>query len=119
MPAAKEVAQLYGLDYGDEAKDSRNLEKGAGILNSYLAQHPKKAQAIAYGVITKADALVLALKDKGFKLGKEQGLGEAQKRNEDLKRSAMEADTGETREGEPTGEWTVRDLMEYARKHNK
>jgi hypothetical protein len=109
--AKKLSKELYNIEFGQVGRDERNPNTGVGKIWSYLQKHPEDAK------LGHVKLLRLAMSEEGFKLGKEKGFEEARERNENLKRSAMEAETGETREREPDGTWSVHDLMEYARRH--
>lgn len=118
-PEAKKVSEEYGVEYGDEdsKSDANNPKKGIGILLAYLYENPVKMKLVQAGHLSKGDALVLAMKSKGFELGKQKGKQEELTRNKNLKDSQMEDGTQTTEVNEPTGDASFRELMDYAEKH--
>jgi len=113
IESAQATAKKYGIEFGAVGKDERNPDTAVGMMMTYLRQNPEDAK-LGHNKILK-----LALAEKGYEIGKDKGLQEAKERNEHLKRSAVEDDAGETREGEPDSNWSVSDLMEWHRKHVK
>lgn len=111
--ARKLAKETFNLEYGEAGKDEDNPNTGIGKMWAYLNKHPEHAY------LGHVAVLRLALSEEGYQLGKQQGTEEARKRNEDLKNSAMETGEETVREGEPTEDWSVNDLMKYARTHGK
>ena len=107
---AKKLAESFDIEYGKSGKDEKNINTAVGIMAKYLNEHPEDTG------LGHVKILRLALSEKGFKLGKEQGKKDEKKRNEALRRSAMEDDTQVAREGTPNAGWSVHELMAWRRK---
>jgi hypothetical protein len=110
---AANLAKEFGITYGQSGKDEGNVNTAVGIMANYLNQHPEDAG------LGHTKILRLALSEKGFKMGKTQGKLEEKKRHSALRRSAVEGDGQHTKEGTPTSEWSVSELMEYRRKNRE
>ena len=108
--AAKKIAEGLEIPYGVSGKDEGNVNTAVGMMSKYLTAHPEDS------ALGHAKILRLAMSEKGFSLGKEQGKKEAKKRNDNLRRSAMEGDSQVTREGTPDSNWSVAELMAWRRK---
>jgi hypothetical protein len=111
--ARKLAKETFNLEYGEAGKSEDNPNTAIGKMWAYLNKHPDHA---AFG---HSAVLRLALSEEGFQLGKQEGKKEELTRNDALKRSAMETGEETVREGEPNGDWSVTDLMNYARTHGK
>ncbi len=118
-PETRKVSELYGVKYGNEKEDAQNPKTGVGILAQFLIDNPQKKVLVAKGELTKAEALILAFRDTGHQLGKQQGKAEADERNEDLKSSAMEEETIPAHTKLPSPDAPVSEIMDFARKNVK
>lgn len=107
---AKKLAEGMDISYGESGKSEGDANTAVGVMAKYLNEHPEDAG------LGHVKVLRLALSEKGFKLGKEQGKKEAKKRNDNLKRSAMEDDSQVTKEGAPNSTWSVGEIMAWRRK---
>lgn len=107
---AKKIAEGFDMTYGESGKDEGNVNTAVGMMAKYLNEHPEDTG------LGHVKILRLAISEKGFKLGKEQGKKDAKKRNEGLRRSAMEDDTQVTKEGSPDSTWSVAEIMAWRRK---
>lgn len=109
--ARKLAKETFNLEYGEARKDEGNPNTAIGKMWAYLEKHPDHA-GFGHSVVLR-----LALSEEGYELGKQEGKKGEQARNEALKNSAMETGEETVREGEPTGDWTVNQLMNYKRTH--
>ena len=116
-PEARKISKLFGVEYGNEAEDGKNLETGVGKLMQFLNDNPQKKALVAQGHLTKAEALKLALAEKGFTIGKQKGTEEANQRNVDLKASQMEDSRQTAPSGMPSSDASVHELLDWAAKN--
>ncbi len=116
-PEARKISELFGVKYGNESEDGANLETGVGKLMQYLKDNPRKMNLVKQEHLTKAEALKLALAEKGFSIGKQKGTEEAAKRNDDLKASQMEDSTQTAPAGMPSSDASVHELLDWAAKN--
>jgi hypothetical protein len=111
---AKKIAkETYGIEYGTSGKDEGNIQTAVGKMAAYLAKHPEDA------TLGHVKLLRLALADEGVKLGEKKGLQKEKERQKNLKTSAFEDDAQVTKDGSPTADWSVSEILAWRRKNAK
>lgn len=111
---AKNLAEnVYGLEYGTYNKDEANPNTAIGRMSMYLQQHPEDS-SLGY-----AKLLMLAMAEDAPKLGEQKGVQKEKARIQNLKDAQMEGDRTVGKDERPDSSWSVAQLMEWSRKHNK
>lgn len=111
------LCKELGIEYGDEEKDIENTDKAVGLIDSFITKNPMKGELMKRGLMSKSEALILALKGKGFKIGEQKGVEKEKARQEDLKNGAMESEEKLSKADVPNADWPEEKLLEYASTH--
>ena len=111
--AKKLAKEVYGIEYGVSGKDEDNPNTAVGKIAKYLDKNPKDAY------LGHVKLLKLALAEEGTKLGEQKGVKKEKDRQKSLRNSAMEDDAQVVKEGTPSSDWSVSEIMAYRRKYGK
>ena len=111
---AKKISEEnYQLPFGDVAKDGNNSKTAVGRMTAYLDKNPGDA-GLGYVKI-----LHLAMAGEGYKLGEQVGVKKEQDRHETLKRVSMEDDNRSIPAKGPQTDWSIADILDWSRSHNR
>lgn len=109
--ARKLCAEVYNLPYGETGKSEKDTTTAIGKMTKYLDKHPEDAG------LGHAKLLRLALSEEGYKAAEKKGEIKEKKRQEELKKAAIETDETSTVDSTPNEDWSVEKILEWNKTH--
>jgi hypothetical protein len=111
---AKKIAKdVYGIEYGQAGKDENNPNTAVGKISKYLKKYPEHS-GLGHSTLLK-----LAMSEEGFKTAKQKGIDHEKKRQESLRKVAMEGETEYSQSATPNADWSTSAILAWSRKYNK